>query len=88
MPIPLLVVTKSGRRSTGHIMVRARDTQNNRNTSRDKTLARSNQPRTSETYRHQDDVFGYELRFLLSINRALPVLLQNMSELQATEKTV
>ena len=28
---------------------------------RDKTLARSNQPRTSETYRRQDDVFGYEL---------------------------
>ena len=26
-----------------------------------------------ETYRLQDDVFGYELQFLLSINEVLPV---------------
>ena len=32
----------------------------------DKTLARSNQSRTSETYRRQDGVFGYEQQFLLS----------------------
>ena len=38
----------------------------NRDTNRDKILARSNQPRTSETYRRQDDVFGHELQFLLS----------------------
>ena len=40
--------------------------QTNRDPNRDKTLARSNQPRTSETYRRQDDVSGYELQFLLS----------------------
>ena len=39
---------------------------------RGNTLTRSNQPKTSktlktlETYRRQDDVFGYELQFLLS----------------------
>ena len=38
--------------------------------------ARSNQPRTSETYRRQDDVFGCELQFLLS--GVLPVL-QNLN---------
>ena len=32
---------------------------------RDKILARSNQSRTPEPYRRQDDVFGYELQFLL-----------------------
>ena len=32
----------------------------------DKTLAWPNQPRKSETYRRQDDVFGYELRIPLS----------------------
>ena len=51
-------------------------TQTNMNPNRDKILARSNQPRTSETYRHQDDVFGYELQFLLS--GALPIF-QNLN---------
>ena len=42
-------------------------TQTNRDPNRDKILARFNPPRTtSETYRRQDDVFGYELQFLLS----------------------
>ena len=36
-----------------------------RDPNRDKTLARSNQPRKSETYRCQD-VFRHELQFLLS----------------------
>ena len=45
------------RRSTGHIMV----TQTNRDPNRDKILARSSQPKTSETYQRQDDVLGYEL---------------------------
>ena len=51
-----------------------------RDPNRDKTLARSNRPRTSETYRRQDDAFGYELQFLLSvsINKALPVI-QNLN---------
>ena len=38
----------------------------NRDPNRDKAFARSDQPRTSKTYRRQDDIFGYELRFLLS----------------------
>ena len=33
---------------------------------RDKMLARSKQPRTSEADPRQDDVFGFELQFLLS----------------------
>ena len=36
--------------------------QTNRDPNRDKTLARPNQPRTSETYRRHDDVFGHELQ--------------------------
>ena len=40
-------------------------TQTNRDPNRDRTLARSNYPRTSETYRRQDDSL-YELQFLLS----------------------
>ena len=31
----------------------------------DKTLTRSNQPKTSRTYRRQDGVFGYGLQYLL-----------------------
>ena len=54
-------------------------TQTNRDPNRDKALARSNHPRTSETYRRQDDVFGYELQFLLS--EVLPVF-QDLSELR------
>ena len=38
----------------------------NRDPNRERTLARSNQPRTSETYRRQGDVFGYELQRRLS----------------------
>ena len=39
---------------------------NQRDPNRDKLLARSDHPRTSETSRHQDDGFRYELQFLLS----------------------
>ena len=46
-------------------MVTTRYSDRNRDPNRDKTLARSNQPRTSETYRRQDDAFGYGLQFLL-----------------------
>ena len=53
-------------------MVTTPVTQANRDPNRDKTLARSNQPRTSETYRRQDDVFGYELQFLVC--EMLPVI--------------
>ena len=42
-------------------------TQTNRDPNRDKILAGSNQPRTSKTYRRHDDVLGYELQFLLSV---------------------
>ena len=42
-------------------------TQTNRDPNRGKTLARFNQPITSETYRRQDDVFGNEVQFLLSV---------------------
>ena len=53
-----------------------------RDPNRDKTLARSNRPRTSETYRRQEDAFGYELPFVVSVsiinNRALPVF-QNLN---------
>ena len=46
----------------------------------------SNHPRTLETYRRQDDVFGYELQFLLSINRVPPVSFENLNyKIQATE---
>ena len=38
----------------------------NRDPNRDKALARSDQQKTSKTYRRQDDIFGYDLRFLLS----------------------
>ena len=48
----------------------------NKDPNRDKILARYNQPRTSETYRRQDDVFGYELQFLLS---EVLLVFQNLS---------
>ena len=44
---------------------------------RDKTLSRSNQPRTSETNRCEEDIFVYELQFLLS--RVLSVF-QNLND--------
>ena len=47
-------------------MVTTRYSDQQRDPTRDKILGRSNQPRTSETYRRQDDVFGHELRLLLS----------------------
>ena len=56
---------KEVRRSTGHIVVTFRYTSTNRDPNRDKALVRSNPPSTSETYRRQDDVFGYKLQFLL-----------------------
>ena len=34
--------------------------------SRQKNFAGSNRPRTSETYRRQENIFGYEVQFLLS----------------------
>ena len=64
MPIPLVVTKRyEGQWITSWSQ---RATQTNRDPNRDKTLARSNQLRTSETYRRQDDVFGYKLQFLLS----------------------
>ena len=51
-------------------------TQTNRDPDHDKILATSSQPRTSETFRRQDDVFGYEVQFLLS--GVLPVF-QNLN---------
>ena len=76
MSIPLMV-TKSyeSQRITSWRQV---STQTNRDPNLDKILARSNQPRTSETYWRQGDVFGYELQFLMSINRVLPVF-QNLN---------
>ena len=64
MPIPLVVI-KRVRMSTGHIMVTTRYSNKQGSRSRG-ILARSNHPRTSETYRRQDDVFGYQLQLLLS----------------------
>ena len=59
MSIPLVVTKRyKGQRSQP-------TTQTNRDPNRDKTLARSNQPKTSEIYRRQDGVFGYELQFPL-----------------------
>ena len=70
MSIPLVVTKRyEGQRVTSWGQPA---TPTNRDPNRDKTLARSNQPRTSETYRRQDDVFGYELQFLLS--GVLPVV--------------
>ena len=70
-----LVVTK---RYEGHRILSWRQpaTQTNRDPNRDKTLARSNQPRILETYRCQDDVLGHEVQFLLS--EVLPVY-QNLN---------
>ena len=56
----------------GHIMVTTRYSAQQKSKLATKPLPRSNQPRTSATYRHQDDVFVYELQFLLSINGVLP----------------
>ena len=64
------------RRSTGHIMVTTRYSDQQGSKSLKKILARSNQPRTMESYRRQDYVFEYELQFLLS--GVLPVL-QNLN---------
>ena len=51
--------TQEVRRSTGHIMVTTRYSDQQGSKSRQNPcLARSNQPRTSETCRRQDDVFG------------------------------
>ena len=65
MPIPL-VVTKRHEGQRGHIVVWESAIQINRDPNRDKILSRSNNSRTSKTYRRQDDVFGYKLKFLLS----------------------
>ena len=64
MPVPLVVTKRYGCQRVTSWWQPA--TQTNGDQNRDKILARSNQPRTSETYRRQDDVFGYELQFLLS----------------------
>ena len=64
MPIPLVVTKRHiGQRVTS---LRHPATQTNKDPNCDKILARSNHPDTSETYRRQDDVFGYELKCLLS----------------------
>ena len=57
---------KEIQRSTDHMMVTPAN-QTKRDPNRDKILARSNQPRTSETYRRQDDVFGYELQLVSTV---------------------
>ena len=64
MSIPL-VVTKSYEKGQRVNMVTARYSIQQRSKSR-QALAKSNQPRTSETYRREDDVFRYELQFLMS----------------------
>ena len=61
---------------TGHIMVKTHETQTNRHPNRDKILARYNHPRTSETFRRQDDVFGYKLQFMLF--KVLAAMFQNL----------
>ena len=63
---------KEVRRSTAPIMVTARYSKQQGFKSRP-TFARSNKPRTSETYRRQDDVFGYELQFLLLYLERCPI---------------
>ena len=62
----LLVATKryEGQRLTS--CLRKPATQTNRDPNRDIIFFRSNQPRTSETYRRHNDVLEYELQFLLS----------------------
>ena len=40
-------------------------TQTGRDPNRDKIHARSDHPKTPDTYRRQDDAFGYELQFPL-----------------------
>ena len=67
--IPLVVTKKyEGQRVTSSWQPA---TPTDRDPNRDNILARSNQPRTSETDRRQDDVFGYELQLLVSA--VLPV---------------
>ena len=61
IPIPLVVTN----RYEGQPVTKPA-TQTSRDPNHYIFLARSNQLRTSESYRCQDDVFGYELQFLLS----------------------
>ena len=82
---------KEVRRSTGHITVTARyeySKTSNRipNRDSDKTLARSNQPRTRETYGRRDDVFGYELQLVPTVWSAVSISESEL--LQATEETI
>ena len=58
---------KEVRRSTVHTSWWQPATQTSRDPTRDNILTRSNHPRTSETYRRQDDVLGYELQFFYSL---------------------
>ena len=74
MPIPLVVAKRVVNESHP-----SDEPTTNRNPNRDKTLARSNQSRTPEIYRRQEDIVGYKLQFPLS-----EVLSE--SKLQATEK--
>ena len=60
---------KEVRRSAGHIMVTTRYSGQQGFKSRQNPCSRSNQPRTSETYRRHDDVFENELHILLSVRR-------------------
>ena len=86
MSIPLVVTKRyEDQRFTSW---RQPATQTNRDTNRDKTLARSNQPRTSESYQRQDDVFEYEVKHLYCLECCCQYSIISESELQATEKTV
>ena len=75
---------KELQRSTGHIMLKARHSNQQGFNSR-QTHAKYNQRRTSETYRRQDDVFVWVRSTVWTV---WGVASFSESELQATEKTI
>ena len=87
MPIPLVVTKRyEGQRVTSWLQPAI---QTNRDPNRDEIHARPNQPRTSETYRRQDNVFGYKLQLVSTvIVWSAASISESELLIQAIEKTV
>ena len=93
MPIPLVVTKRhqeTPRDTKGHVGQRVESgrqpaARTDRDPNRDKILAWSHHPTTSETYpRLHDNVFGYELEVIYCTDRS--AVKSSESELQATEE--
>ena len=76
---------KEWQRPTGYIMVTTRYS-DPQGSNRHKFLAGSDHPRASETCRHQDNIVGYELQFLLS--GVLPVTRSTIERERGCNKIV